>query len=191
MYSFFRICILRLQKVLLWPKNFFSWKLSIWVSKTRRILCWCWCRLKQMSIKKLEPKNYANFKFFCFCAFFRGFFFLLTFVRGISETKLFWLHFPFQIKFATPFVTHYNPSKKPATVTRQLTKSIDFRLNYLCDFHLWCSRRNFKRTLNSPASRIQIHKFLSSIRINTYIFLTCLSIKFAMEKREKSWYEKF
>jgi hypothetical protein len=65
--------------------------------------------------------------------------------------------------------------KKPATVTRQLTKSIDFRLNYLCDFHLWCSRRNFKRTLNSPASRIQIHKFLSSIRINTYIFLTCLS----------------
>ncbi len=30
-----------------------------------------------------------------------------------------------------------NPSKKPATMTRQLTKSIDFRQNYLCDFHLW------------------------------------------------------
>jgi len=27
-----------------------SWKISLWVSKTRRILCWCWCRLKQMSI---------------------------------------------------------------------------------------------------------------------------------------------
>ncbi len=48
MYSFFRICILRLQKVLLWPKKMFSWKISIWVSKRRRILCWfqiCWCRL--------------------------------------------------------------------------------------------------------------------------------------------------
>ncbi len=32
MYSFFCICILRLQKVLLWPKFFFSWKISIWVS---------------------------------------------------------------------------------------------------------------------------------------------------------------
>ncbi len=40
MYRFFRICILRLQKVLLWPKHFFSWKISIWVSKKRRILCW-------------------------------------------------------------------------------------------------------------------------------------------------------
>jgi hypothetical protein len=29
------------------------------------------------------------------------------------------------------------PSKKSATVTRQLTKSIDFRQNYLWDFHLW------------------------------------------------------
>ena len=33
MYSFFRICILRLQKVLLWPKFFFLQKISIWVSK--------------------------------------------------------------------------------------------------------------------------------------------------------------
>ena len=29
------------------------------------------------------------------------------------------------------------PSKKPATVTQQLTKSIDFRQNYVCDCHLW------------------------------------------------------
>jgi hypothetical protein len=27
--------------------------------------------------------------------------------------------------------------KKPTTVTRQLTKSQDFRQKYLCDFHLW------------------------------------------------------
>ncbi len=36
------------------PKNF-SWKISIWVSKKRRILCWFqirWCRLKQMPLKK-------------------------------------------------------------------------------------------------------------------------------------------
>jgi hypothetical protein len=36
--------------------------------------------------KKLEPKNYANFEFFRFCAFFRGFL-LLTFVGGISESR--------------------------------------------------------------------------------------------------------
>ncbi len=31
----------------------------------------------------------------------------------------------------------YTLAKKLATVTRQLTKSIDFRQIYLCDFHLW------------------------------------------------------
>jgi hypothetical protein len=30
----------------------------------------------------------------------------------------------------------FTPAKKPATVTRQLTKYVDFRQNYLCDFHL-------------------------------------------------------
>ncbi len=40
MSSLFRICIFIIQKVLLWPKKFFSWKISIWVSKKRRILCW-------------------------------------------------------------------------------------------------------------------------------------------------------
>jgi hypothetical protein len=29
------------------------------------------------------------------------------------------------------------PNKKPATVTQQLTKYIDFRQNYVCDCHLW------------------------------------------------------
>jgi hypothetical protein len=36
-----------------------------------------------------------------------------------------------------PMDSSVYPSKKPATVTRQLTKSIDFRQYYLCDFHLW------------------------------------------------------
>ncbi len=60
MYSFFRICILRLQKVLLWPKKFFSWQISIWVSKTRRILCWFqihWCRLSEMPLTKVKSKK--------------------------------------------------------------------------------------------------------------------------------------
>ncbi len=63
MYSFFRICILRLQKVLLWPKNFFLWKISIWVSKTRRILCWFqihWCRLSEMPLIKVKSKNHEK-----------------------------------------------------------------------------------------------------------------------------------
>ncbi len=40
--------------------------------------------------KKLEPKNCAKFEFFRFCAFFRGFL-LLTFVRGISESRHQWI----------------------------------------------------------------------------------------------------
>ncbi len=91
MYSFFRICILRLPKVLLWAKKNFSWKISIWVSKQRRILCWFqirWCRLKQMPLKKARAKKL--FEFFRFCAFFRGFL-LLTFVRGISESRHQWI----------------------------------------------------------------------------------------------------
>ncbi len=39
-----------------------------------------------MPLKKLEQKNCANFEFFRLCAFFRGFL-LLTFVRGISESR--------------------------------------------------------------------------------------------------------
>ncbi len=90
-YSFFRNCILRLQKVLLWPKNFFSWKISIWASKTRRILCWfqiLWCRLKRMPLKKARAKKLCEFWVFSF--FFRGFL-LLTFVRGISESRHQWI----------------------------------------------------------------------------------------------------
>jgi hypothetical protein len=42
--------------------------------------------LKKYPWKKLEPKNYANFENFCFCAFFRGFL-LLIFVRVIYESR--------------------------------------------------------------------------------------------------------
>ncbi len=34
------------------------------------------------------------------------------------------------------FAQIFTLAKKPATVTRQLTKSVDFRQNYLYDFHL-------------------------------------------------------
>jgi hypothetical protein len=37
-----------------------------------------------MPLKKAGAKNYANFEYFRFCAFFHGFL-LLTFVRGISS----------------------------------------------------------------------------------------------------------
>ncbi len=66
MYSFFRICILRLQKVLLWPKN-------LW----RRILCWFqirWCRLKQMPLKKAWAKKLCEFWVFSFLCLFPWFF---------------------------------------------------------------------------------------------------------------------
>ncbi len=89
MYSFFRICILRLQKVLLWPKIFFPWKISIWVSKNAEFYAdfkYVGAGFQKCPYKKLEPKNYANFEYFRFCAFFRGFL-LLTFVRGISESR--------------------------------------------------------------------------------------------------------
>ena len=77
MYSFFRICILRLQKVLLWPKNFFCWKISIWVSKKRRILCWFqihWCRFTQMPLKKARAKKLCEFWVFSFLCIFSWFF---------------------------------------------------------------------------------------------------------------------
>jgi hypothetical protein len=43
------------------------------------------------------------------------------------------------------------PSKKPATVTQQLQKSIDFRQNELYDFHLWPENSHFsKNPRNTP-----------------------------------------
>ncbi len=80
----FKVC----KKCYYDPKKFFLEKYHYGYQK-RRILCWFqirWCRLKQMPLKKLEPKNYANFEYFRFCAFFRGFL-LLTFVRSISKSR--------------------------------------------------------------------------------------------------------
>ncbi len=59
MYSFFRICILRLQKVLLWPKKLFLEKYQYGIKK-RRILCWfriCWCWLSEMPLTKVKSKK--------------------------------------------------------------------------------------------------------------------------------------
>jgi hypothetical protein len=39
-----------------------------------------------MPLKKARAKNYVNFDYFRFCAFFHGFL-LLNFVRGISESR--------------------------------------------------------------------------------------------------------
>jgi hypothetical protein len=40
---------------------------------------------------------------------------------------------PLELKI---YIRSLESSKKPMTVTPQLTKSRDFRKNYLCDFHL-------------------------------------------------------
>ncbi len=87
--QFFSHLHLKIAKSAIMIQKIFCWKISIWVSKKCRILCWFqirWCRLKQMPLKKLEPRNYANFEYFRFCAFFRGFL-ILTFVRCISESR--------------------------------------------------------------------------------------------------------
>ncbi len=89
MYSFFRICILRLQKVLLWPKKIFFEKYQYGYPKNAEFYAdfkFVDADLNKCPRKKLEPKNYANFEYFRFCAFFRGFL-LLTFVRCISESR--------------------------------------------------------------------------------------------------------
>ena len=78
-----------MQKVLLWPKTFFLEKYQYGYQKNPEFLCWFqirWCRLKQMPLKKARAKNCENFEYFRFCAFFRDFL-LLTFVRGIPESR--------------------------------------------------------------------------------------------------------
>ncbi len=47
------------KSVIMTQKNFY-WKISIWVSKKRRILCWFqirWCRLSEMPLTKVKSKN--------------------------------------------------------------------------------------------------------------------------------------
>ncbi len=81
----FKVC----KKCYYDPKIFFRNKYQCGYIKKPRILCWFqirWCRLKQMPQKKQGPKNHANFEYLRFCGIFRGFL-LLTFVRGISESR--------------------------------------------------------------------------------------------------------
>ncbi len=87
--QFFSHLHFKIAKNAIMTQTFFILKNINMGIKKRRILCWFqirWCRLKQMPIKKLESKNYANFEYFRFYAFFRGFL-LLTFFRGISESR--------------------------------------------------------------------------------------------------------
>ncbi len=76
------------KSAIMTQKNVFL-KILIWVSKNADFYAdfkFVDADLNKCLEKKLEPKNYANFEYFCFCAFFRGFL-LLTFVRGISESR--------------------------------------------------------------------------------------------------------
>jgi hypothetical protein len=78
-----------MQKVLLWPKKFFLEKYHYGYQKDAEFYAdfkFVDADLNKGPPKKLEPKNYANFEYFLFCAFFGGFL-LLTFVRRISESR--------------------------------------------------------------------------------------------------------
>jgi hypothetical protein len=48
------------------------------------------------------------------------------------------LPYPFPLGLGPMDLKICTLAKKPATVTQQLTRSTDFRQNYLCDFHLCC-----------------------------------------------------
>ncbi len=50
----------KIAKSAIMTQKFFSWKISIWISKKRRILCWfqiCWCRLSEMPLTKVKSKK--------------------------------------------------------------------------------------------------------------------------------------
>jgi hypothetical protein len=86
---FFSHLNLKYAKSAIMTQKNFSSKISIWVSKNAEFYAdfkFVDADLNKCPQKKLEPKNYANFEFFRFCAFFRVFL-LLTFVRGISESR--------------------------------------------------------------------------------------------------------
>ena len=87
--QFFSHLHFKIAKSAIMTQKNFSWKISIWVSKKRRILCWFqirWCRLKQMPLKKVKAKKLCEFWVFWFLCVF-SWFFALTFVRGISESR--------------------------------------------------------------------------------------------------------
>ena len=60
MYSFFSHLHLKYAKSAIMTQKNFSCKISIWVSKKRRILCWFqirWCRLSEMPLTKVKSKK--------------------------------------------------------------------------------------------------------------------------------------
>jgi hypothetical protein len=63
-------------------QKFLFLKISIWVSKTQNFML---ISISLMPTQTNAPKK-ARAKYFLFCAFLRGFL-LLTFVRGISESR--------------------------------------------------------------------------------------------------------
>ncbi len=139
----FKVC----KKCYYDPKIFFL-NINMGIKK-RRILRWFqirWCRLKQMSLKKLKPKNYANFEYFRFCAFFRVFL-LLTFVRGISDThidifkkKFFWVIIAFCAYFKCKCEKNYTFSN-----ILQKVKSYFFGNIYQSPFDsYWNSKKSIK-----------------------------------------------
>ncbi len=87
--QFFTHLHLKYAKSAIMTQKYFFWKISLWVSKKRRSLCWFqirWCRLKQMPLKKARAKKLCEFWVFPFLGIFCGFL-LLAFVRGISESR--------------------------------------------------------------------------------------------------------
>jgi hypothetical protein len=79
-------------------------------------------------------------------------------LRGFFFLEIFKIHLVRQRNSqARPYgFNNLYPSKKPATVTQQLTKSIDFHQNYLCDFH--CRIRKF---LGHPMIQTQYYLYES------------------------------
>ncbi len=80
------------KSAIMTQKKFFLEKYQFGYQKTQKELYadfkFVDAGLNKCPQKKLEPKTYANFENFRVCAFFPGFL-LLTFVRGISESRHF------------------------------------------------------------------------------------------------------
>ena len=93
------------KRAIMTQKFFFLTNINMGIKK-RRILCWfqiCWCRLKQMPLKKARAKKLCKFWVFSILCIFHGFL-LLTFVRGISESRHQWIWN--QHKILRIFYTH-------------------------------------------------------------------------------------
>ncbi len=75
MYNFFAFVYKVSKSAIIYDPTIFCVKNINTGIKKRRIVCWFqirWCLLEQMPLKKLQPKNLANFEYFRF-RFSRGF----------------------------------------------------------------------------------------------------------------------